>query len=54
MAMELIPGYLRRAQGGRYWESDIYDDDLNRESVNEFDRQFLHQSETVKETPERK
>ena len=54
MAMELIPGYLRRAQGGRYWESDIYDDDLNRESVKEFDRQFLHQSETVKETPERK
>lgn len=40
MAMELIPGYLACAYGGRYYESDIYDDNLNRERVEAFDRQF--------------
>lgn len=41
MAMELIPDYLTCAYGGRYFESDIYDDDANRERVKAFDRQFL-------------
>ena len=37
MAMELQEGYLSPARGGRYIESDIYDDDLNRETVRAFD-----------------
>lgn len=40
MGMELIPGYLAEAKGGRYYESDIYNDELNREAVKEFDKQF--------------
>lgn len=40
MAMELVPGYLSSAYGGRFFESDIYDDNLNREQVKEFDKQF--------------
>lgn len=40
MGMELIPGYLAEARGGRYYESDIYNDELNREAVKEFDKQF--------------
>lgn len=37
MGMELIPGYLSRAKGGKYYESDIYDDALNRDEVKAFD-----------------
>ena len=40
MGMELIPGYLAKACGGRYYESDIYNDELNRETVKAFDKQF--------------
>ena len=40
MAMELIPGYLAQARGGKYFESDIYDDEKNRETVKEFEREF--------------
>jgi len=40
MGMELIPGYLAEAKGGRYYESDIYNDELNREAVKTFDKQF--------------
>lgn len=40
MGMELIPGYLSKAKGGRYFESDIYSDELNRDKVKEFDEQF--------------
>lgn len=40
MAMELKEGYLSDAQGGKYYESDIYDDRLNREAVEKFDRSF--------------
>lgn len=40
MGMELIPGYLAEATGGRYYESDIYNDELNREAVKAFDKQF--------------
>lgn len=40
MGMELIPGYLAEAKGGRYYESDIYNDELNREGVKTFDKQF--------------
>ena len=40
MGMELIPGYLSIAKGGRFYESEIYNDDLNRESVKKFDAEF--------------
>lgn len=40
MGMELIQGYLKEAKGGRFFESDIYDDELNREQVRRFDEQF--------------
>lgn len=40
MGMELIEGYLSKAKGGRFFESDIYDDELNREAVKEFDKAF--------------
>ena len=40
MGMELSPGYLQEAYGGKYYESDIYTDELNREAVQEFDRSF--------------
>lgn len=40
MAMELQPGYLINAMNGKYYESDIYDDEKNRESVMEFDMSF--------------
>lgn len=41
MCMELIDGYLSNAAGGKYIESDIYDDDKNKESVNIFDKGFV-------------
>lgn len=40
MAMELIPGYLAPARGGKFRESDIYDDELNRDRVKIFDESF--------------
>jgi predicted N-acetyltransferase YhbS len=40
MAMELKKGYLVDAWGGKYYESDIYDDSKNREAVKEFDKLF--------------
>ena len=40
MGMELEPGYLEPIYGGKYYESDIYNDELNREVVIEFDRSF--------------
>lgn len=41
MAMELQEGYLQPGYGGKYFESDIYDDSLNREAVKAFDIQFM-------------
>ncbi|MBQ3587817.1 MAG: N-acetyltransferase [Oscillospiraceae bacterium] len=41
-AMELIPDYLANASGGKYYESDIYDDPLNREKVKAFDKMFMN------------
>ena len=41
MAMELKRGYLKNVCGGRFFESDIYNDELNRGTVIEFDRDFL-------------
>lgn len=41
MGMELVPGYLKEVNGGRYFESDIYNDELNREKVKAFDEQFM-------------
>ena len=37
MGMELVPNYLEAVRGGRYYESDIYNDELNREAVKAFD-----------------
>lgn len=41
MAMELKEGYLNNVRGGKYFESDIYNDELNRETVRDFDREFI-------------
>lgn len=40
MAMELTKEYLADVQGGKYYESDIYDDSKNGEAVKEFDKLF--------------
>lgn len=40
MGMELIPQYLSEVRGGKYYESDIYNEDLNRESAKAFDKSF--------------
>lgn len=40
MAMELKKGYLADVRGGKYYESDIYDDSKNGEAVKEFDKSF--------------
>ena len=40
MGMELVPNYLADVHGGKYYESDIYNDELNREVVKEFDKNF--------------
>ena len=40
MAMELKEGYLTNVSGGKYYESDIYDDSQNCEAVKEFDNSF--------------
>jgi hypothetical protein len=39
MAMELKPGYLKNANG-KYYESTIYDDNLNKDAVKEYDKLF--------------
>ena len=41
MAMELKEGYLKELRGGRYYESDIYNDTFNREAVRAFDKDFI-------------
>ena len=38
MGMELISGYLSSAKGGRFYESDIFNDELNRDKVKAFER----------------
>lgn len=40
MGMELVHGYLEPVYGGKYYESDIYNDELNIEAVKVFDRSF--------------
>ena len=40
MGMELVPNYLADACGGKYYESDIYNDELNRDAVKEFNKHF--------------
>jgi len=40
MCMELIPNYLTIAYGGKYYESDIYNDEVNRDKVKAFDDNF--------------
>ena len=41
MAMELKEGYLKDFRGGKYFESDIYNDELNRETARAFDKAFI-------------
>lgn len=41
MGMELVSGYLSCANGGKYYESDIYDDSLNRNKVKDFDQLYF-------------
>ena len=41
MAMELKKGYLKNVCGGKFFESDIYNDELNRETVIKFDKEFM-------------
>lgn len=41
MGMELVPGYLSCAKGGKYYQSDIYDDDLNRDKVRDFEKLYF-------------
>lgn len=40
MGLELIPKYLTDFSGGKFYESDIYNDELNREKVKAFDDSF--------------
>ena len=40
MGMELKENYLLEVCGGKYYESDIYNDELNREKVKAFDESF--------------
>ena len=40
-AMELMPGYLACARGGRFVASDIYDEELHRDEVKLFDQEFF-------------
>jgi len=39
MAMELKPGYFKNVRG-KYYESHIYNDDLNKDAVKEYDKSF--------------
>ncbi|MCL2574653.1 MAG: N-acetyltransferase [Defluviitaleaceae bacterium] len=39
MAMELAPGYLSSVSG-KFIESDIFNDDINREGAKQYDKQF--------------
>lgn len=41
MGMELVKGYLSESRGGKYIESDIYNDELNRMKVKAFDDEFM-------------
>lgn len=41
MAMELKEGYLKDFRGGKFFESEIYNDEFNRETVRAFDREFI-------------
>lgn len=40
MCMELISGYLADFKQGRFYESNIYNDELNRDQVKEYDKNF--------------
>ena len=50
MAMELKEGYLKDVCGGKYFESNIYDDELNRETVRAFDYVWQRGNEVKNET----
>ena len=41
MGMELVSGYLSYAKGGKYYESDIYNDNLNYNKVKDFDNLYF-------------
>ena len=40
LCMELKEGYLSAARGGRFFDSDIYDERRHRDEVREFDEAF--------------
>lgn len=40
MGMELIPKYFSDFCGGKFYESDIFNDELNREKAKAFDDSF--------------
>ncbi len=46
MAMELINGYLKDAQG-KYFEADIYDEDKTKEPSKEYDKLFIINNDIV-------
>lgn len=48
MAMELKEGYLKDMRGGKYFESDIYNDERNRETVRAFDREFMAEKQELR------
>lgn len=49
MGMELVVGYLSCANGGKYYESDIYNDSLNRDKVKDFDRLYFSEKTLCEE-----
>ena len=52
MGMELILGYLSNAKGGKYYESDIYDDERNRMQVKAFDNLYFASLDNMESTEE--
>lgn len=51
MGMELISGYLSHAKGGKFYKSDIYHDELNRDKVKDFDN--LHYASSCTTCPQK-
>ncbi len=41
MAMELQEGYLSEVRGGKFYESDVFDEDMHRDEVVAFDKSFM-------------
>ncbi|MDE6364602.1 MAG: N-acetyltransferase [Lachnospiraceae bacterium] len=41
MGMELVTGYLSNLEGSKFYESDLYDDERNRQQVEEFEHLYF-------------